>query len=164
VSVTRADRPPIQLELDSDPRYLAGARELVAAVARRLGFGELDCSRIALAVDEALANVICHGYQRDPRGRIWLRLATIDPPDPEAGVWIVIEDEGKQVDADQIRGRDLADVRPGGLGVHIIHEVMDEVRYEKRERVGMRLTMVKRLERPEGSVGDADRSDGATGG
>jgi len=31
------------------------------------------------------------------------------------------------------------------LGVHIIREVMDEVLYEKRGAVGMRLSMVKRL-------------------
>jgi anti-sigma regulatory factor (Ser/Thr protein kinase) len=29
--------------------------------------------------------------------------------------------------------------------VHIIREIMDEVRYEKRADVGMRLRMVKRL-------------------
>ena len=35
-------------------------------------------------------------------------------------------------------------MRPGGLGVHIIKQIMDEVNFEKRERVGMRLTLIKR--------------------
>jgi hypothetical protein len=38
----------------------------------------------------------------------------------------------------------LDDIRPGGLGVYIIREIMDEVRYEKREGGGMRLTLTKR--------------------
>ena len=56
---------------------------------------------------------------------------------------ILIEDEARQVDPGEIKGRALDDVRPGGLGVHIIREVMDTAVYEKRERAGMRLTMVK---------------------
>jgi anti-sigma regulatory factor (Ser/Thr protein kinase) len=61
------------------------------------------------------------------------------------GVSIVLEDEAKQVDPDQIKSRDLDEIRPGGLGVHIIRELMDEVRYERREHAGMRLTMIKRI-------------------
>jgi anti-sigma regulatory factor (Ser/Thr protein kinase) len=53
------------------------------------------------------------------------------------------------VDPATIRSRDLDDIRPGGLGVHIIHEVMDEVRYERRDSRGMRLTMVKQRRSPE---------------
>jgi anti-sigma regulatory factor (Ser/Thr protein kinase) len=64
------------------------------------------------------------------------------------GVRIVIEDEARQVDPTRMKSRDLEDIRPGGLGVHIIREVMDEAVYEKRAPVGMRLTMVKHAPRP----------------
>lgn len=151
MSDPQRSKAPLQLELDSDPRYLAGAREMVAAVARRFGFAETACARIALAVDEALANVICHGYDRDPGGRIWL---SVEPPGAVPFLRIVIEDEGGQVEPDRIRSRDLGDIRPGGLGVHIINEVMDEVRYEKRDPAGMRLIMLKRHDtHPEGGHG-----------
>lgn len=138
--------PDIRLELVSDPIYLAGARELVSAVARRLGFNDEGCGQIALAVDEALCNVIRHGYDKRRDGPIWLSLWPASPGG-EAGVTIVIEDEARQVDPAEIRGRDLDEIRPGGLGVHIIREVMDEVRFERREKVGMRLTLVKRRAR-----------------
>ena len=46
--------PDIRVEMVSDPTYLSGARELIASVARRLGFAEEGCGQIALAVDEAL--------------------------------------------------------------------------------------------------------------
>ncbi len=64
---------------------------------------------------------------------------------PSPGIEIVIEDDAMQVDPDTIRSRDLDDIRPGGLGVHIIREIMDEVSYARRDRRGMRLTLVKHL-------------------
>lgn len=145
-----SERPHIRVELMSNPVYLSGARELVSSVARRLGFDDFDCSKIALAVDEALCNVIRHGYGRRTDKPIWIALWPIDDDaDGTAeGVRIVIEDEAKQVDPDKMKGRELADVRPGGLGVHIIREVMDEARYEKRPEGGMRLTLIKRAPKP----------------
>ncbi len=163
--------PQIRLEIRSNPLYLAGVRELVGSVARRLGFTEEAAGHMSLAVDEALCNVIRHGYGRAPDRPIWLSLW------PEGGAWsaaggssagsagaggssgsggagcecslpdalrIIIEDEAPQVDPSAIRSRSLDDIRPGGLGVHIIQSVMDEARFEKREHTGMRLVMLKR--------------------
>jgi anti-sigma regulatory factor (Ser/Thr protein kinase) len=137
--------PDITVRMTSDPTYLAGARDLVGSVARRLGFSEEASGQVALAVDEALCNVIRHGYDRRKDGPIWVNLWRLEAQNGSGpGLRIVVEDEARQVDPEQIRSRDLDEVRPGGLGVHIIRQVMDEVRYEKRDRVGMRLTMVKR--------------------
>ena len=61
---------------------------------------------------------------------------------------IVVEDRAKQVDPETIQPRDLDDIRPGGLGVHIIREIMDHVSYEKRDGGGMRLSMTKHLPSP----------------
>lgn len=140
------DRPHIRIEMVSNPLYLSGARELVGSVARRLGFSELACGQISLAVDEALCNIIRHGYDRRADGPIWLSLWPVPGANgAAAGLKIVLEDEARQIDPSAIRGRDLDDVKPGGLGVHIIREVMDEARYEKRDGHGMKLTMVKNI-------------------
>lgn len=139
--------PHIRIEMRSCPKYLAGARELVATLSRRVGFNEIGACQIALAVDEALANVIRHGYDRREDQPIWMSIWEVaGPPGCSgcSGLRVVIEDLGRQTDPSQIKGRDLDDVRPGGLGVHIIREVMDEVVYEKRAEGGMRLTLVKR--------------------
>lgn len=159
---TTTHPPEIRLELRSNPLYLSGAREMVAAVARRLGFTDEACGQIALAVDEALCNVIRHGYDRAADKPIWISLWPLaeagaslseaagaeccrQAPDVNiAGLRIIIEDEAKQVDPGVIKSRNLDEVRPGGLGVHIIRAVMDEVSYEKRSGAGMRLSMLKR--------------------
>lgn len=156
-------RPEIELRLTSDPMYLCGARELVGCIARRIGFDDMDCSKISLAVDEALSNIIRHGYDRAFDRPIWLGITPIKPSRSSiGGIEITIEDEAKQVDPCCMKGRDLADIRPGGLGVHIIQEVMDEVRYEKRQGDGMRLVMVKRAPRPEHSPRLSDRKRGSS--
>lgn len=113
---------------------------MVGSVAQRFGFSEHEASQLSLAVDEALCNVINHGYKRREDGRIVVCVWPLtDPP----GLRIVIEDDAMQVEPTSIQPRDLDDVRPGGLGVHIIREIMDHVEYERREGGGMRLVLEK---------------------
>jgi len=144
----------ISLKIESNTLFLSGVRELVFHVAKRVGFLDEQCSQMALAVDEAICNVIRHGYGRAPNRPIWISLLCeggIATPEttsesPTSGLKIVIEDEAKQVDLALIKSRDLDEIRPGGLGVHIIQQVMDEVKYEHRTDLGglgMRLTMRK---------------------
>jgi len=138
-----ASKPSVRLEIASQPALLAGARALVSSIAQRCGFDEIQCGQISLAVDEALCNIIRHGYNCRDDGRILISLSQREAQSP--GIEIVIEDDALQVDPDTIRSRDLDDIRPGGLGVHIIREIMDEVSYTRRDRRGMRLTLVKHL-------------------
>ncbi len=145
--VDASPEPGVRLEMVSQPRFLAAARALVGSVAQRLGFNEIQCGQISLAVDEALCNVITHGYNRRPDGLIWVNIWALDAKPP--GIKIVIEDLAHPVDPHSIQSRDLDDVRPGGLGVHIIRQIMEEVEYQRRDEGGMRLTMIKRL-RPAG--------------
>jgi serine/threonine-protein kinase RsbW len=169
------DSVEVAVELRSNPLYLSGMREMVGSIARRLGFSEEACGQMALAVDEALCNVMKHGYGKAHDRPIWIKLTPIggvSTPDamhkqgnPTLGLQIVLEDEAKQVEPGQIKGRNLDEIRPGGLGVHIIHEVMDEVKYEKRGPKGMRLTMVKMRNSTKhaGNVGGGMGCCGGTG-
>ena len=131
----------IQLQFNSDPDILPGIRGMVVSLCERFGFDEHEIGQIALAVDEALANVIRHGYESSADGMIWMQCRIIDSENPT--LQVVIEDEGRQVDGDQIQGRDLDDLKPGGLGVHIIREVMDKCEFETRAQKGMKLTLEK---------------------
>jgi serine/threonine-protein kinase RsbW len=154
--------PDVRLEMFSQARLLAPARALISSLAVRFGFEELLAGQISLAIDEALCNIINHGYDRRPDGRITLCIWDLGDP---RGMQVVLEDRARQVDPEEIKSRDLADIRPGGLGVHLIREIMDEVSYEQREGGGMRLTMVKRVGRAarEGSVIAGSRCSEAEG-
>lgn len=147
-----ADRPPLRFEMLSQPRYLSAVRAMISNVAQRFGFSDHDSDQISLAVDEALCNVINHGYGCRDDGRIWV---SVWPLEKNLGLRIVIEDGAPQVEPHTIQPRELSEIRPGGLGVHIIREVMDQVVYEKREEGGMRLTLIKVLRPSSHADGDA---------
>ena len=135
--------PDLQLTMLSQPRLLTAARAMVNNLAQRLGFSEIHAGQLSLAVDEALCNVINHGYDRRPDGQIEIRIWAVEEDSPYLA--IVIEDRAVQVDPATIRSRDLDDIRPGGLGVYIMREIMDEVVYEHREGGGMKLSMRKAI-------------------
>jgi len=129
----------------ADPSALGPVRAAVEKLAEEIGFSEADGGGIALAHDEALANVIKHGYGGSCAKPIEILMQEIHEANEQKGIEVVIRDQGRQVDPEVIQGRDLDDVRPGGLGTHIIRHIMDEVHYEKASKGGMRLRMRKYL-------------------
>jgi serine/threonine-protein kinase RsbW len=156
-------QPDLRLEMRSHAKLLSVVRAMVSNFAERIGFAEGDCAQISLAVDEALSNVINHGYGRSVDGLIWVQLWHVEDPGPAMGV--VVEDMARQVDPATIQSRDLDDIRPGGLGVHLIRHIMDHVRYETRQGCGgcgMRLTMIKHLDGSTDSTTAANTEVGST--
>ena len=134
--------PRIRVEVRSDPAELPRVREVVLQAASAVGFAEEPAACLVLAVDEAIVNVIKHGYQGRHDQPVEVSLDGIEEGGCR-GIRFVIRDFGRQVPPESIYGRDLDDVRPGGLGAHIIHSVMDRVTYAPAQGGGMRLEMVK---------------------
>ena len=132
----------IEICVPSQPRYLGVVRATVQTTLGNIGFDQASCGQMMLAIDEALANIMRHGYRGRNDGPIWLRLRPGGEGD-RAGVRIEIEDEAEQVDPEEICGRNLGEAAPGGHGVNIIRQVMDEVCYSRRRGGGMRLVMLK---------------------
>jgi len=135
--------PLFELELTSDPQWLPELRERVRRWAEGQGWTERQTGEIVLALDEAVTNVICHGYGGQSDQRIVITAAVIADPRYGEGVEIRVRDFGKQVDPEKICGRDLTDVRPGGRGVHIIRAMTNTAEYQRAEGGGMLLTMRK---------------------
>ncbi len=133
------------MRIRSQPCELAAVRDCLELRACEIGFSSDDVSGIILAVDEALANVIRHGYGGACEKPIDVEIGCIEAS-ARAGICILIRDYGKQVDPADIVGRPLEDVRPGGLGVHIIRSIMDEVDYRPADGGGMLLTMKKSVQ------------------
>ncbi len=142
----------VELRFSSDPCFLPVVRGAAQGMASIAGLDEADAHRVILALDEALANVIKHGYGNRHDQPIEVRFRPVADDDGRAGIYIEVRDRGKQVEPSKIRGRDLDDVRPGGLGVHIIQSVMDEYQYSCSLDGGMLLKMLK-YSTPRKSVG-----------
>lgn len=128
----------LRVTIPSDPKYLPLVRALVDEGAALTGFASEDRHAISLAVTEAMTNVIRHAYGGASSERIDLVLDTRD-----ARFRLDIIDYAEYVDPKRIASRPLDEVRPGGLGVHLIKSTMDEVHYDKNEHGGTTLRLVK---------------------
>ena len=97
---------------------------------------------LVMAVDEACQNVIRHAYSGwDEPGDIVVDF--IKEPDR---LVVHLMDFAEPVDQDKIKSRDLDDIRPGGLGVHLIKSVTDEAIFvEPPAGVGNLFKLTKRL-------------------
>jgi len=150
--------PPVVLQITSDTANVATVRTAVVKAARRMGFAEPDVAAMALAVDEAIANVIRHGYEGRPGEPIEVTIEGVYRDD-NCGLQVTICDRGRQVDPTTIAGRKLEDVRPGGLGTHIIKTICDEVEYTHRQPEGMQLRVLKMLDKRTDHAGEATSRD-----
>jgi anti-sigma regulatory factor (Ser/Thr protein kinase) len=122
--------------MSSHPRNLPIVRAAVAQLALMIGWNEADSRAITLAVDEALANVIRHAYHGRADGRVELQCRAADDE-----IEFRILDTGDSPDPTRICAREI-----GGLGTHIIREVMDTVAYQVAPD-GNWFTACKRLKR-----------------
>lgn len=137
-NAARPDEPGgLEIRCWSKADNLGAIRACVERFAADVGFDEERQARIALAVDEAVANIIRHGYRGRTDGPITLRLARL----AEGGVRVELEDEGERFDPCSIAPRDLAEVKPGGLGIHIIRSTFDRCSWTPRPLRGMAATM-----------------------
>lgn len=113
------------IEFPSDPQFLCVIRSAVRHWGGVAGFSDEECRSVTLAVDEALTNIIRHAYAQRTDQRIELTCAYND-----AGLEFSLLDTGRPVEASRIRGRPLDDMEPGGLGTHLIAQIMDVVEYQ----------------------------------
>jgi anti-sigma regulatory factor (Ser/Thr protein kinase) len=132
----------MRIAIGSEPRLLHILRGVVKFYAREAGLSKSNSEHLALAIDEAAANVIRHTYCGRPDAMVALEVHTL--PDR---LEFILEDSGPKVCEDQIRPRPLEELRPGGLGTFFIYSFMDECSYDPNFREGNRLRLVKFLDR-----------------
>jgi serine/threonine-protein kinase RsbW len=120
------------------------AIECVARAAREAGVDEKTLYQVQLAVDEACANVALHAYKGlelgDMQVTCYLDAETLSISVRDWGKGFVPEDVPRpKIDA-PLEERTL-----GGLGLFMIQQVMDHVRYTFDAEAGNELFMQKRL-------------------
>lgn len=129
----------------NDMACLPQVRELVLRGVRDSGFPALFVNRMQIAVDEAVTNIIEHGYDGRPRGTasIWLALQA-----SAAEFRIDIFDEGERFDPQSMADLDIESHvhagHAGGLGVFLMRRIMDIVDYHCEKGQRNRLVLIKR--------------------
>ena len=120
---------------------LKPVRDAVRDLAKRQGCTKENLDCMVMAINEACMNVMQHAYGDDEEGEIILEFWK-DTDD----LVIRIYDFAEKVDKSKIKSRDLDDIKPGGLGVHLINKVMDKVEFvDVPNEPGNVLEMRKRI-------------------
>jgi sigma-B regulation protein RsbU (phosphoserine phosphatase) len=132
----------LELRLPARARELKRIRDAVRKTVKEAGCGKQCAGDIVMAVDEACQNIIRHAYGVDRSGEILLEVER----QGEDLVFSLV-DFAPRIDPARVKPRDLDDVRPGGLGTHLIRKVMDSADFiEPPPGCGNLLRMVKRIE------------------
>ena len=122
---------------------IAAFLDFIDAACQRARIDSQTCYDMKLAVDEACANIITHGYAGMNPGSIMLELA-FHP----ARVILTLTDFGHPFEPYQPEPPKLSDALDGkltsGFGLFLIYSVMDAVDYQATEE-GNRLILTKKL-------------------
>lgn len=125
-----------KIRFASDACHLAEIRREARRFLGGSGFDECATQLMVLALDEACTNVIRHAYGSQCKP-VRLEMTRL-----RGSVRFVLRDYGRSCNPAKIRSRRLEDFRPGGLGVHIIRQAFDTVRYIPQAK-GTRLVLEK---------------------
>ena len=117
---------------------MSSVRTCIRGSAIEYGFDEETIGQLVLAVDEACTNIIRHAYEGRSDEKIEIDICANDM------VWEVrLRDYGKKCDPCKLKGRELQDVKPGGLGLYFIHHAFDEVQFDHTLEKGTCLVLRK---------------------
>ena len=133
-----------EIEFASHPANLALVRDFVRQFLKPLSFSETEKDLIVLGLDEACTNIIRYAYHHEPNELICLVCELLD-----AGVRFSLRDFGTQCAADQLHGRPLELIQPGGLGIHLIRRAFSQVDYNLKKE-GTELVLEKHFKHTTG--------------
>lgn len=120
----------MRLVLKSDPRYLCLVRTMIRSFGHLAGFDEATTHRIALAVDEGCTNIIRHAYSGRLDGDIEVACCVERRAGGGSHLVVRLLDRGCPMVACDPTALDRKDpLVPGGLGIHLMRDLMDDVRF-----------------------------------
>jgi serine/threonine-protein kinase RsbW len=126
---------------------LAAIAKFISRAAEDAGLDPRAAYAVQVAVDEACTNIIEHGYGGEDQGDVECTCRIDDE-----GLTVVLRDQGCSFDPNGAPPPDvdarLEDRGNSGLGIYLMRQLMDEVRFQCSLDTGNVLTMVKRKEQP----------------
>lgn len=135
----------VSFELRNNLSELATLCERMEGVGRTLSLSRRCLFELNLALDELFTNIISYGFADQAEHFIRVHISA----DHDA-LTVVLEDDGIAFNpVDRIPPAapcTLDECKVGGLGIHLVKNLMDEVRYERRGGSNV-LTLKKYIEK-----------------
>ena len=135
--------PESTLRIAAELKNLSLIRRFVEETAAYLGADQVTIADMILATDEAATNVIVHGYQDQP-GMIEIELRR-----NEDTIVIYLRDQSAPFDPTSVPAPDvtqpLEERSPGGMGIHLMRQLMDDVSHHVTSKGGNELIMTKSI-------------------
>lgn len=123
---------------------LEGLIDVLKVTCRQAHVAEQDIFALHLALEEVYVNLVTHGYKNQPPGPVTVTLQ-IDP----GRAIVTIRDQAPPFAPEQapkpLLDKTWQNRTAGGLGWHLVRQVMDEIRYESEPPQNNRLILVRRL-------------------
>ncbi len=141
----KKEKTKYKLKIPSQTDNLELIRSFVSNIAEKVGFDADETYKIELAVDEACANVVKHAYEQKHIDHQIDLAIEIDINK----LVIIISDQGRGFDVKKVLNKDmkeyLAEMRVGGLGIHLIKALMDNVEFISKPGQSTQVKMTKYL-------------------
>lgn len=122
----RSDRTTFTAVTQND---LNTIRQYIRKSALEMGAEEAAVSEMVIAANEAVTNIIIHGYGESV-GDITVELLV-----DATGLTVLLLDEAPEFDPTAVPTPDTSlpplQRRPGGLGVHMMRQFVDSITYER---------------------------------
>ena len=132
-----------EIMLQNDIDQVPQLNEYVDTVCEAMNFDMPTTMQMNLAIEEAVVNVMNYAYPKGTKGDIHILAEANDQR-----LKFVISDSGMPFDPTTRKEVDTtlsAEERPiGGLGIHLITQLMDSINYERRNNMNV-LTLRKKL-------------------
>lgn len=134
------EKPELSISIPSKTELLKMIVELTRHIATLNQFSVNDAQKIALAVDEAITNVIKHSYRNimdeDIKVEYFCQVRGLKITISFTGVPPILEDSDVNLD------RMIKEKKKGGLGVELMKRIMDSVEYKTTGNINT-CTMIK---------------------
>ncbi len=132
----------LKLSLPADLSYLRIAKIFVEETARKYGFEGDDLYKIALALEEAVTNVMEHAFEDEEPDTLDILCERVP-----LGMKITVKEKGLPFDPAQLPeykpSDDLDHLTASGMGVFLMRESMDEVSFHNLGMEGKETRLVK---------------------
>jgi serine/threonine-protein kinase RsbW len=131
-----------RIVITNDTKFLGFVREFMSRMIHASSLSRQDENKVILAVDEAVANIIEHAYENQREGTI-----DIEVEADAKKFKVTIRDSGRKFSPEAIQDPSVQEhikiKKKKGLGIFLMRQIMDEVRYTFREGIQNELVLVK---------------------